>query len=72
MVITTNSGFRIAAPEIAARGKSTTPASIRPETKPANAFPRTIANSILFQSTDAGVPNKSCIEKMFEIINSHP
>jgi len=25
---------------------------------------------ILFQSTDAGIPNKSCIKRMFEIINS--
>ncbi|MEM2108041.1 MAG: hypothetical protein QXL10_02005 [Candidatus Bathyarchaeia archaeon] len=25
---------------------------------------------VLFQSTDAGIPNKSCIEKMFQIINA--
>lgn len=27
-------------------------------------------NHILFQSTDAGIPNKSCIERMFEIIKA--
>ena len=25
---------------------------------------------VIFQSTDAGIPNKLCVERMFEIINS--